>query len=387
VREALPGSGAVITTIRPGAEAGRVADERIAMQHDVLGQETTGAGGFAMALRTVPAVATIAQQIRELCPNAWLLNFTNPAGLVVQALIAQFPDLKVVGICDTPTSMRRGVAAAFGRTADEVPVRVFGLNHLSWLSQALVDGENVVHRVVHDPALSRYLPELELFDRELLHMLDMLPNEYLFFYYHRERALANITAAEETRGAQVYRLSTALVRDLAAMPSAERPEEAWQRYAAYLAERRGTYLAMESGATAKSSTGGESPDEGEGYGGVALDILTAAAGNSAELVVNVPNQGAIPGMRDDDVVEIACRCDAEGIVPIVLDPVPEDCLLLMQTVKRYERLTVEAIATRSRSLAVEALLVHPLIGSYSVARGLVDAYLAEYRDHVGEWER
>lgn len=388
VDEALPGTGAVITTIRPGAEAGRVVDERIAMDHGVLGQETTGAGGFAMALRTIPAVIEIAQQMEHHCPNAPLLNFTNPAGLVVQALIARFPALKIVGICDTPTTMRRQVAAAFDRAAEEVPVRFFGLNHLSWMSEALVDGTNVVPHIVHDPHLRAKLPELALFDLPLLRMLDMLPNEYLYFYYYRERAMANIRAASETRGQQVHRLSAQLVHDLTELDPATQPERAWTRYHRYLDARHGTYLAMESG-SGSVETGDEETadhgDEGEGYGGVALDILTAATGQAGELVVNVPNEGAIPGMRDDDVVEVACRCDQHGIRPIPLPSVPEDQLLLMQAVKRYERLTVEAVAARSRDRAVEALMVHPLIGSYSIARGLVDAYLEEHRAYVGEW--
>ncbi len=386
---ALPGSGAVITTIRPGAEQGRVADERIALEHGVLGQETTGAGGFAMALRTIPAVIDIARQMERHCPDAPLLNFTNPAGLVVQALIAQFPHLRIVGICDTPTSMRRQVAAAFNRTAEDVPVRFFGLNHLSWMSEARVDGANVVSRIIYDPALRAQLPELALFDVELLWLLGMLPNEYLYFYYYRERALANIRAAAETRGQQVQRLSGRLVHDLTEIDPAAQPERAWTRYQNYLNERRGTYLAMESGGDS-TEAGGEEAEmdytgEGEGYGGVALDILTAATGHPSELVVNVPNQGAIPGMRADDVVEVACRCDDRGIHPIPLDAIPEDQLLLMQAVKRYERLTVEAVATRSRARAVEALLVHPLIGSYAQARGLVQSYLEEHRAYVGEW--
>jgi 6-phospho-beta-glucosidase len=389
IGEALPGTGAVITTIRPGTEGGRVADERIALEHGVLGQETTGAGGFAMALRTIPAVVEIARQMERHCPTAPLLNFTNPAGLVVQALIAQFPQLQIVGICDTPTSMRRQVAAAFNRTTEEVPVRFFGLNHLSWMSEALVDGTNVVPRIVQDPALRAHLPELALFDVEFLQLLGMLPNEYLYFYYYRERALANIRAATETRGQQVQRLSAQLVGDLADIDPAAQPERAWDRYQQYQNERRGTYLAMESGSetTEDSSEHFETDqgDAGEGYGGVALDILTAATGHPSELVVNVPNDGAIAGMRDDDVVEVACRCDDQGIRPIRLDAIPEDQLLLMQAVKRYERLTVEAVATRSRERAVQALLVHPLIGSYSLARGLVTAYLEEHRAYVGEW--
>jgi 6-phospho-beta-glucosidase len=182
-RQALPDSDAVITTIRVGAEAARVIDERVALNHGVLGQETTGPGGFAMALRSIPAVASYACMMLDLCPDAWLLNFTNPAGLVTQALTAWFPTLKVAGICDTPSSMHRDVAAAFGRASADVPVKVFGLNHLSWMTEALVDGDNVVPRICRDVDMASRLPELGLFDPGLLRLLNMLPNEYLYFYY------------------------------------------------------------------------------------------------------------------------------------------------------------------------------------------------------------
>jgi len=394
-RDALPGAGAVITTIRPGAEAGRVLDERIALEHGVLGQETTGPGGFAMALRTIPAVSAYARQMQEHCPDAWLLNFTNPAGLVTQALTAEFPDLKVVGICDTPSSMRRQVAAAFGRSAAEVPVRFFGLNHLSWMSEALVDGENVVPRIVNDPALAARLPELSFFEPELLRLLRLLPNEYLYFYYYRDRAVANIKAASETRGEQVRRLSAELIRDLQEINPRKHPQEGWKLYRRYLQSRHGTYLATETGdrtrheADEAETSEPEPPDGGEGYAGVALDILTSVAagpmGGSSTLIANVPNRGAIPGMKGDDVVETVCRCNAHGLHPIPIDSIPEDELLLMQQVKRYERLTVDAVRTSSRECAVEALMAHPLVGAFDVARKLVDAYLDAHREHVGSW--
>jgi 6-phospho-beta-glucosidase len=388
-REALPDSGAVITTIRPGGEDARILDERIALERGVLGQETTGPGGFAMSLRTIPAVSHYARMMRELCPDAWLLNFTNPAGLVAQALSTTFPDMKIVGICDTPTGMHRRVAAAFGRRPAEVPIRFFGLNHLSWMAQALVDGENVVPRIIADPDLARRVPELALFDPDLLQIVGMLPNEYLYFYYYREQAVEHILAAGETRGEQVRRLSGDLLGDLREIDPAEHPDRAWQRYAAYLGSRHGSYMAAESaskGMNADEAQGSEErSQEGEGYAGVALDILTAAEGEPRSLVANVPNRGAIPGMRGDDVVEVVCRADHTGLHPVPTDSIPEDALLLMRQVKRYERLTVEAVRDRSRECAVEALMNHPLVGSYSLARSLVDAYLAAHQRYVGDW--
>jgi 6-phospho-beta-glucosidase len=396
-REALTGADAVITTIRAGTEEGRVKDERIALSHGVLGQETTGPGGFAMALRSIPAVVEYARLMRELCPDAWLMNFTNPAGLVAQALTEEFPDLKVAGICDTPSSMHRQLAAAFGRPASEVPVRVFGLNHLSWLAEAWIDGENVVPRLINSDDLYWKISDLTLFDPSFVRLLGMVPNEYLYFWYYRDRAVANIQAAAETRGEQVLRLSSELVRDLAEIDPEANPEPAWRRYHHYLDSRHGTYLAMEKGGQAalaeaqaqlaRDEEAEEEPHEGgEGYAGVALDILMAARDDTRRrIVANVPNRGAIEGMADDDVVETVCEVHPDGLHTVAAGDVPTDSLLLMQAVKRYERLTVQAVRERSRELAVEALLAHPLVGSYPTAVSLVNDYLAAHAQYVGEW--
>lgn len=384
-REALPGADGVITTIRVGAEAGRVLDERIALQHGVLGQETTGPAGFAMALRTIPAVAAYAGLMQELCPGAWLLNFTNPAGLVTQALTERYPDMKIAGICDTPTGLHRAVAHAYGQDAARVPVQLFGLNHLSWMTEALVDGENVVPEVIRRPGLRRRIEELGYFDPELLALLGVLPNEYLYYYYYRDQAVAHILAAGETRGEQVQRLSAALINDLREIRPEQHPERAWQRYRAYLNERHGTYMAMETATSRHEAEEVPPGAEGEGYAGVALDIL-AAEGEPARIIANVPNRGAVPGLRDDDVVEIVCLADHSGLHPIPMEQVPADEYSLMLRVKQYERHTVEAIRTRSRREAIAALMDHPLVGSYPVADSLVKAYLTAHAAHVGEWE-
>jgi 6-phospho-beta-glucosidase len=273
------------------------------------------------------------------------------------------------------------------------------------MAEARVDGENVVPRLIQDERLAAQVPHLSLFEPALLRLVGMLPNEYLYYYYYRERALANIQAAEETRSEQVRRLSNDLLRDLDEIGPASHPERAWMRYRRYLQSRHGSYMATETGGSMQRDSNQEREDQakpsaegGEGYAGVALDILAAAGapaeigrGNPAaaapSLVANVPNQGAVEGMRDDDVVEVVCRCDSAGLHPLPAGEVPEDALLLMQQVKRYERLTVEAVQTRSRELAIEALMAHPLVGSYPVARSLVNAYLDAHHELVGEWPR
>lgn len=385
-RHALTGADFVVTTIRVGNEAGRALDERIALRHGVLGQETTGPGGFAMALRSIPAILGYADLMAELCPTAWLLNFTNPAGLVAQAIADARPGMRVAGICDTPPTMLRVVSEALGHAPEELDVTFFGLNHLSWLASARFQGEDLLPGLLADDNALRALPD-EPFDPALTRLVGMIPNEYLYYYYYREQAVANILAADESRGEQVARLSGKLIEDLRTIDPEAHPEQGMAAYRAYLGTRRGSYMAAETGGQMDRGADELALAEGnEGYAGVALAVMGAVvAGGRHRLILNVPNRGAITGMADDDVVEAVCEVDGTGAHPVPVGTVPEHALLLMQQVKRYERLTVAAIAGRSRSFAVEALMAHPLVGSYSLATALVDEYLAAHAPYVGHW--
>ena len=290
----------------------------------MLGQETTGRAALPWRCAPFPPSCGTPHACAKLCPDAWLLDFTNPAGLVAQALTEAFPDMKIAGICDTPSSLWRDVASLYGKKRSDVPVRVFGLNHLSWMPEALVDGENVVPKIVEDPSKVSRFHKLAMFEPSLLQLIGMLPNEYLYYYYYRDRALANVQAAGETRGEQVVRLSGDLVGDLERIDPAAHPEEALRRYRRYRESRHGSYMALETGQpvveASEADTSSEAPsdEEGEGYAGVALDILQAAnakggaVAGAAEVVANVPSRGAVPGMREDDVVEVSCTCDAGG---------------------------------------------------------------------------
>jgi len=385
-RLALSGADFVVTTIRVGNEPARALDERIALNLGVLGQETTGPGGFAMALRSIPAILGYADLMAEVCPNAWLLNFTNPAGLVAQAIADARPAMRVAGICDTPPTMLRVVSHALGRPQEELDFTFYGLNHLSWLAAARYQGEDLLPALLADDAALRALPD-EPFDPALVRMIGMLPNEYLYYYYYRERALANILAAKESRGEQVARLSAKLLDDLRSVDPARRPDQGMAVYRAYLGTRRGSYMAAETGG--QMDRGADEvalADGNEGYAGVALAVIGAVASGSAhKLILNLPNRGAIPGLADGDVVEARCLVDGAGAHPLPVDTVPDHALLLMRQVKRYERLTVEAIRRRSRDLAVEALVAHPLVGSYSLATALVEQYLTAHAQYVGQW--
>jgi 6-phospho-beta-glucosidase len=390
-RAALEGAGHVVTTIRVGFEQGRVLDERIALKHGVLGQETTGPGGFAMALRSIPAILEYAELLEKVSPGAWLYGFTNPAGLVTQALRdAGFS--RTVGICDGANVGHHAVASWLGVDQSRLRAEVFGLNHLSWTRRVLLDGEDVLAPLLRDPAfLSGTM--MKLFDRALVDRVGMWMNEYLYYFHYAERAVEAIAADEKTRGEEIVELNQKLLDQLRAIDVTRDPAAGLQAFYNYQHRRHATYMhyaqpdapSMEQ-ADHDQAAPAETPD-GEGYAGVALGIVEALeTGVPLYTALNVPNEGAIDCMRPGDVVEVSCVVDRAGVRPLPIGAVPEPQELLMRQVKLYERLTVEAVRTRSRETAVAALMAHPLVLSYSRARPLVDEYLEAHREWVGEWK-
>lgn len=390
-KRALTGAGYVVTTIRAGFDEGRIRDERIALSHGVLGQETTGPAGFGMALRNVPAILGYAELLDTLSPGAWLFNFTNPAGLVVQALRNAGIE-RTIGICDSANTVHRGVAAWLGVPVNSLQPEVFGLNHLSWTRCVRQDGTDRLASLLRDPAFIA-TTHLRMYEPDLLDQIGMAPNEYLFYYYYAERALAEIEGEERTRGEEVAAINRAMFGKLADIDATADPEAALRAYRLAMSRREATYMhyAFADAPTMEAAdamqTPAEPPEHGEGYAGVALD-LTEAFGSGAPIrtAVNVPNGTAIAGMAADDVVEVSCVIDGSGITPVTIGAIGEPQLLLMRSVKLYERLTVEAIAQRSRKLATAALMAHPLVLSYSRARALVDEYLDANREFVGDWD-
>ncbi|MBN1285334.1 MAG: 6-phospho-beta-glucosidase [Anaerolineae bacterium] len=386
-RAALAGAGHVITAMRPGDEAGRVKDERIALRRNVIGQETTGPGGFAMAMRSIPAILDYCKLIEEVAPGAWLHNFTNPAGLVTQAL-HDAGYTRVLGICDSANSAQNHTAGFLGVQPQAVETEVFGLNHLSWTRSAVVDGVDRLPALLRDPDYVNS-SHLHIFDAALRAQLGMYLNEYLHYYYYRDEALAALQSKEETRGEQIERLTRTLLDELRKIDD---PHEALRAHARIMAARSATYMkhADKDADTREDVEPPQSESSHEeyafGYAGVALECIAAIDGDKPHRTgLNVPNAGAIDGMRGDDVVEVTCIVDGGGAHPQRIGAVPEHQYLLMRSVKRYERLAAEAILKRDRALAVEALFEHPLVGSFPLAAALVDDYLEAHGEYVGEW--
>ncbi len=377
----LSGADFVITTFRVGGIRSRVIDERVPLAHGVLGQETTGPGGFAMAMRSIPVLAGYLDLMRALCPDAWLITFANPAGLLAEAAVRVGRWQRTVGICDAPASMGRVAAALLGVPSEHLFLDYFGLNHLGWVRAVEYGGRD------HLPEFLQMirgggLPGLP-FSGELIAGLGMIPNEYLFYYYHAAQAVGNILSAGQTRGEQIAAWNEALYSELEVLRAAGDSDGMSACYRAYLDRRGGTYMAGETGGA--HDVAGLDPAllqalAGEGYAGVALDLIEGLIGaRQGHMILNVPNRGAVDGMGSDDVVEVPAYVGRDLVRPLAVGAVPRHALGLMQQVKAYEQLTIAAATEGSYGKALQALTVHPLVRDDHLA----SAILNEYREQHG----
>ncbi|BCW72257.1 6-phospho-beta-glucosidase [Arthrobacter sp. NicSoilB8] len=393
--EALDGADMVFAAIRPGGTAGRTADERIALALGLLGQETTGAGGISYALRSIPPMLRLAEEMRNRCPGAWLLNFTNPAGMVTEALVPVLGH-RVVGICDSASGLVHRAARAAGVALPEGRldgVGYYGLNHLGWLYRLESGGRDVLPGLLANPAALAGFEEGRLFPPGLPASLGCLPNEYLFYYYDTARAVAGMRGGDLTRGESIARQQAELYPRLAAAgPDA---------FALWEAARR----SREEGYLAEARAEGEQRDEtdlaGGGYERVALAAMRAlSGGGAADLILNTINTApgpapaadatgsevpAVPGLPGDAVVEVPCKVTPDGAVPVPQDrPGPEQ-LALLRRVKDVERLVVEAATTGRREAALAAFARHPLVNSEVLAARLLAGYEAAFPELGRLW--
>lgn len=375
IDDAVEGASFVMNSIRVGGINARAHDERASIRHGYPGQETTGPGGVAMALRTVRIAIEQARAVERLAPSAWLINFTNPAGLITQA-IRQHANVQVVGICDTPTEMLHRIQTALGATPEEVCCDYVGLNHLGWIRRIVLRGEDVTEACLSDDAFLDKLYSAPLFDHELIRLLGLIPTEYLFFYYSRRRALENQRRSGSTRGAEVAVLNSALLNSLQQQLASDDGASAIQTYVDYLNTRSGSYMKLEgSGGTALSGAATLEEDpfrSATGYHRIALDVMEALTGaRPAHIIVNTKNGGAIPDIDPGSVVEVSSAVTTNSIVPQLCAPLPESVRGLVLSVKAYESAAIEAAIQNSELLARKAMLLYPAIGEWEPSRELL----------------
>jgi 6-phospho-beta-glucosidase len=365
--DAVEGADFVFSAIRVGRLEGRVVDESVPLALGVLGQETTGPGGICFALRTIPAIVELAETVAERAPGAWLINFTNPAGLVTEALQQVLGD-RAVGICDSPSALCRRVARALGLRAEEMWFDYFGLNHLGWLKGAHDADRDRLPELLADDDLLTSFEEGRLFGADWLRTLGMIPNEYLYYFY----ADAVSSMGEQPRGAYLLESQAAFY----AQNGQEDAADALARWRATRDERDRTYMAAErlaAGVEADHDDG----NDGGGYEGEAMAVVEAIANNTrAIMILNTANRSALPFLVERAVVEVPCTVGRTGPVPVAVGAVPAHSQALVTAIKDVERTTIQAALTGSSELAIRALALHPLVPSVAIARRIFDGYRA-----------
>ena len=367
--DAVEGADFVFCAIRVGQLEGRVVDESIPLALGVLGQETTGPGGICFALRTIPAMTALAEAIAERAPHAWLINFTNPAGMVTEA-VRPILGGRAVGVCDSPSGLCRRVAAALGRDAGELWFDYAGLNHLGWLKGVRDrDGELLGALLADDERLAGF-EEGRLFGGDWLRAIGMIPNEYLYYFYYAADTVQALRGSDTARGAflleQQRRFYERNGEDTAAALAA------WR---ATRHDRERTYMAE-----ARAAAGDEhdhDTSQGGGYEREAMAVLEAMALNSrAVLILNTANRTSLPFLDADAVVEVPSVVGRGGPVPLAGGELPAHARALVETMKDVERTAIDAARSGSAALAVKALALHPLVPSVTIARAIFDGYRA-----------
>ncbi|MGB9680471.1 MAG: 6-phospho-beta-glucosidase [Thermoanaerobacteraceae bacterium] len=361
-REAIKDADFVTTQFRVGLLDARIRDEKIPLKYDVIGQETTGPGGFAKAQRTIPVILDICKDIEELAPNAWLINFTNPSGVITETVL-KYTKVKAIGVCNVPIGMVYGLANLLGVDPKRIYIKFTGLNHLVWGTNVYLDGEDITGKLIEMYESGRSLsmkniPELP-WEPEFIKSLGMYPCPYHRYFYLTDQMLEEQkkeAATVGTRGEVVKKLEKELF-ELYKDPNLDiKPPQL---------EKRG----------------------GAHYSDVACSLISAIYNDKKQIhVVNVRNNGTIADLPNDVVIETNAVIDKNGAHPITIGHVSPKIRGLMQVVKAYEELTIEAGVKGDYYAALQALTIHPLVPSATVAKKILDDILEQNKEYLPQYK-
>jgi 6-phospho-beta-glucosidase len=359
-REALDGADFAVTQFRVGQLAARIQDEKIPLRHGVIGQETTGPGGFANALRTIPVIMDICKDLAELSPDAWLINFTNPSGIITEAVIRYHQNTKVIGLCNNAVNMQQGIATMFEVEPAAVYIEFVGCNHLLWGNRVFINGADVTKaalaKMAGDISLNMKNIPSRAWPKELLESLEAIPCGYFRYYYMADDILAELLEAEAegkpTRGEVVRQTETELFETYQNPDLAEKP--------AALSKRGGSL-----------------------YSEAAMQLIDSIYNDRHDIqCVNTANNGALSDLPSDVAVEVNCVIDAMGAHPLTVGHLRPQLRGLLQQVKAYEELTIEAAMTGNRKAALQALQANPLVPSVRVAQALLKDILESNQEYL-----
>lgn len=355
--EAIENADYVLGQIRVGGLDSRIKDEKIPLKYNLLGQETTGAGGFMKALRTLPVLEEIAHVIEQKAPNAWFINFSNPSGIIAEMLL-NHTNVKSLGLCNNPINMVKTVKEILNNSVKELDYEYVGLNHLSWITKVIADGVNMDMKKLLNNAISadmKNVPSMS-YDEPLVNATRGLPCAYLNYYYFRDETIKKCQESELVRGEECKAIEAELLELYKDASVKDKPE---------VLEKRGGAL----------------------YSEAAVSLVDCIENDKNEVhVVNVKNNGALEFMSDDDVVEVKCIINKNGATPIKIKNFDNLHIIgLMQAVKAYEKLAVKASRQGDYSSALEALLVHPLVGDYFRAKSVLDEMLEANSEYLPQF--
>ncbi|WP_068776931.1 6-phospho-beta-glucosidase [Paenibacillus sp. FJAT-26967] len=354
-REALPGADFVSTQMRVGMLEARSWDESIPLKYGIIGQETTGPGGMMKAFRTIPVLLDICRDMEELCPDAWLLNFTNPAGMVTEAL-SKHSKIKSIGLCNAPIGMHKWLMKEYDAPASGIYMEFVGLNHLHWITQITVNGESKLEELLGSGSgySAKNVPQLE-WNKSFISGLGGVPSYYLKYFYLRDEMLKELQEASKkdgTRAEVVKRVEEELFELYKDPELTEKPKQLEKRGGAYYSE-------------------------------AAVNLMCSLYNDTRDIqTLNVPNNGALDFLPGDACIEVNCIVTKQGPIPVTVKKVPESIKGLICAVKTYEVLAIEAAITGDRGIALQALAHHPLISSVNDAEKMLEEMLEQNKAYL-----
>ena len=357
LEEAIENADYVLGQIRVGGLDARIQDEKIPLKYDLLGQETTGAGGFMKALRTLPVLEQIADVIERKSPNAWLINFSNPSGIIAEMLL-NHTNVKTLGLCNNPINMIKTVCEVLDKDTNKLEYEYVGLNHLSWITKLIVEDKELdmtKFLMNSKSADMKNIPSMS-YDETLIKATRGLPCAYLNYYYFRDETIRKCQQSKLVRGEECKKIEEELLELYQDKSIDDKPE---------ILEKRGGAL----------------------YSKAAVALVDCIENDKNEVhIVNVKNNEALHFMSEDDVVEVKCLVNKNGAIPIKIEKFNNQHIIgLMQAVKAYEKLTVKASRNGDYSSALEALIVHPLIGDYFRAKGVLEEMLEANKEYLPQF--
>lgn len=358
-REALPGADFVTTQLRVGRLEARIKDERIPLSHGILGQETNGAGGLFKGMRTIPVIIDICRDIEELCPDAWLINFTNPVGMVLEAINQYTHFDRIIGLCNLPYGMKKAVSEKLGRPMEEVSVTMGGLNHMVFATKVEVDGQDVTQKLLTSWGNQSVMNITGIsWNPDFVQALGALPCSYLRYYFmgkeYLEEALEKY-AKHEVRAEQVKAVEDELFELYKDPALCEKPA---------LLERRG----------------------GAFYSNAACDLICSMYNDTGDIqVVNTRNGDAIANFEPQEIVEVSCVITKDGPKPVHVGSLPKAVNGILQEIKSFERTAAKAAVTGDRKQALLALMINPLVRSQKGAEIVLEEMLEAHRAYLPQF--